>query len=143
MMQPDTILALNRLQALVAKSFPQYLMYSRPYIPPGWENVMETIAAIVADQNVIEDRISQLLIDAEAPIRTGEFPMEFTDMHDLGIDYLVNMAIAYQEQDIAAIGRLVEALHNAPAARALAEETLGMAKGHLESLKELTAAEVK
>ncbi|MCH8840898.1 MAG: hypothetical protein IH831_09560 [Planctomycetes bacterium] len=76
-------------------------------------------------------------------IRTGEFPMEFTDMHDLGIDYLVNVAIAYQQQDIDAIGRLIEDLQSAPAAKSLAEESLGMAKGHLESLRDLAPAEMK
>ncbi len=140
MLQPSIIAALNRLLAIVGRSFLQYLQYSRPYIPPGRDNVVETLASIAADQNVLADRVSQLLVEAEAPIRTGEFPMEFTDMHDLGIDYLVSMAIAYQEQDVASVGQLVDQLRGAPAAKALAEEALGMAKGHLESLRELTPA---
>jgi hypothetical protein len=143
MLQLSIIAALNRLLALVGRSFPQYLQYSRPYIPPGRDNVVETMGSIVADQNVLADRVRQMLVDAEAPIRSGEFPMEFTDMHDLRIDYLVSMAIAYQEQDIAALGQLVNELQNAPAAKALAEEALGMAKGHLESLRELTPEAVK
>lgn len=137
MLQTSTIAALNRLLAVESKSFPQYLQYSRPYIPPGRDTVVETVASIVADQNGLADRVSQILIDAEAPIRTGEFPMEFTDMHDLGIDYLVNMAVAYQQQDVGTISQLVEQLQSTPAAKALAEEALGMAKGHLESLHEL------
>jgi hypothetical protein len=143
MLQASTIAALNRLLAIVSKSFPQYLQYSRPYIPPGRNNVVETVASIVADQNGLADRISQMLVDAEAPIRTGEFPMEFTDMHDLGIDYLVNMALAYQQQDVGTIRQLVEQLQSAPAAKALAEEALGMAKGHLEALRELLPAGVE
>ena len=143
MLQPPIIAALNRLLAIVGRSFPQYLQYSRPYIPPGRDNVVETLGAIVADQNVLADRITQILVDAEAPIRTGEFPMAFTDMHDLGIDFLVNMAIAYQEQDVASISQSVTELQSAPAAKALAEEALGMAKGHLESLRELTPAAVE
>lgn len=140
MLQPPIIAALNRLLAIVGRSFPQYLQYSRPYIPPGRDNAVETLESIAADQNVLADRISQLLVDAEAPIRSGEFPMEFTDMHDLEIDYLVSMAIAYQEQDVASVGQLVDQLLGSPAAKALAEETLGMAKGHLDSLRELTPA---
>jgi hypothetical protein len=143
MLQPATIAALNRLLEVVGRSFPQYLQYSRPHIPPGRENEVETIASIVADQNGFADRITHMLIDAEASIRTGEFPMEFTDTHDLDIDFLVSLAIAYQEQDIATIGQVVDLLQNAPAAKALAEEALGMCKGHLESLQELTPATVK
>lgn len=143
MLQPATIAVLNRLLAIVGRSFPQYLQYSRPYVPAGRDNVVETLSSIVTDQHVLADRITQMLIDAEAPIRTGEFPMEFTDAHDLGIDYLVNMAIAYQEQDVQSISQLVEQLSGAPAAKALAEEALGMAKGHLELLREMTPAAVE
>jgi len=143
MNQPPTTAALNRLLAIVMRSFPQYMQYSRPYVPPGRDNVVEALATIASDQNGLADRISQMIVDAEAPLRTGEFPMEFTDMHDLGIDYLVNAAIAYQQQDIETIGQLIEGLHVAPAAKSLAEETLGMAKGHLESLQELVPSEMK
>jgi hypothetical protein len=41
---------------------------------------------------------------------------------------------------VAAIEQLVERLQTAPAAKAIAEEALGMAKGHLDTLRELTRA---
>ena len=140
MMSPETITLLNRLLGVIGKSFVQYLRYSRPYIPPGRDSVMETFESIVTDQDALVDRISQMLVDAQAPVRAGEFPMEYTDVHDLGIDFLVNAAVEYQRQDIGAIESLVEQLRSAPAAKALAEEALGMAKGHLESLRELLPA---
>ena len=48
----------------------------------------------------------------------------------------------YQKQDIAAIQQCVADLAGDPAGRALAEEVLGNARGHLESLEELLAAEL-
>ena len=138
MSQPATTILLNRLLAIVGRSFPQYLQYSRPYIPsPGRDNLVEALDAIVADQNGVAERIGQLLKDAQAPLRSGEFPMEYTDLHDLDIDYLMQLAVKYQEQDIAAISGIAEQLTLAPAAQALAEEALGMAKGHLDTLREL------
>ena len=98
---------------------------------------METLDSIVSDQNVMVQRISQLLYDAEQPPRYGEFPMEYTDLHDLDIDYLIGAAVKYQQQDIVSIGEIADQLQLAPAAQALAEEALGMAKGHLDSLQEL------
>lgn len=98
---------------------------------------MESIAAMVADQDALAKRIGQMVIDREALPREGEFPMEFTDMHDLSIDYLLGAAQGYQQQDIATLQQLIEALQFAPAAKSLAEEALGMAKGHLDSLGEL------
>jgi len=142
MSRSTTSSLLNRLLAIVVRSFPQYLQYARPYIPEGRENLLDSIHAMVADQNGIAERIGQMVIDGEFLPRSGEFPIEYTDTHDLGIDFLINMAIAYQQQDITAIGELAEQLQIAPAAKSLAEETLGMAKGHLESLRELVETEV-
>jgi len=137
-MKADTIYWLNRLLAIHCKSFPQYLRWSRPHVPPGRGEEMEAIEAIALDQDVLAERISRMIVDADALPRTGEFPMEFTDMHDLDIDYLIQAAVRYQEQDVAAIEQLVDRLHTAPSAKAIAEEALGMAKGHLETLRELT-----
>jgi hypothetical protein len=95
------------------------------------------LEAIANDQDVLADRISSMITDAGAPLRTGEFPMEYTDTHDLGIDYQIDSAIEYQHQDIDSIENLVAQLAPFPAAKSLAEEALGMAKGHLESLQEL------
>ena len=137
MSQPATSVLLNRLLAIVGRSFPQYLLYSRPYIPSGRMSLFEAIEAIAADQNVMVERISRLLSDAHTPARFGEFPMEYTDLHDLDIDFLVGAAAKYQEQDITSIAEIAEQLRLAPAAQSLAEEALGMAKGHLDSLREL------
>lgn len=137
MTQPSTTALLNRLLAIVCRSFPQYLRYSRPYIPAGREAILETLESIVTDQDIMAERIGQMIYQADELPRRGEFPMEFTDMHDLGIDFLINVAIEYQQQDIEAISELVGQLQFAPAAKSLAEETLGMAKAHLDSLKEL------
>lgn len=130
-------LVLNRLLAIAGRSFPQYLRYSRPYVPQGKEAIKEAFDRIAKDQDILTERISQQLMDAHAPLRTGEFPMEYTDTHDLGIDYQLRAAIEYQEQDIASISALVDELQLQPAAKALAEEALGMSKGHLDTLREL------
>jgi hypothetical protein len=76
-------------------------------------------------------------MDQKELARTGEFPMEFTDLHDLDIDFLIDRAMVYQRQDIELVGQLLHQLQLSPAAKSLAEETLGMAKGHLQSLQEL------
>lgn len=140
MSQPATNPLLNRLLAIVGRSFPQYLQYSRPHIPPSRDSVKETIDAIVGDQNVMVERLSQMLLDANTPPRFGGFPIQYTDLHDLDIDYLMRIAVDYQEQDIATITEIVDQLRLSPAAQSLAEEVSGMTKGHLDSLKEILPA---
>jgi hypothetical protein len=137
MSQPSTIHLLNRLLGIVSRSFLQYLKFSQPYVPPGRKEVLEVLETMVTDQNSMADRISQMVMDQKELARTGEFPMEFTDLHDLDIDFLVDRAMVYQRQDIELVGQLLHQLQLSPAAKSLAEETLGMAKGHLQSLQEL------
>lgn len=137
MMTIDAIRQLNRLLAIHCRSFVQYLRWSRPHVPPGHEDEVETLAAIASDQDALAERITRMVIESGALPRTGEFPMEFTDLHDLDIDFLTAAAVKYQEFDLAAIQKIVEALEAAPAAKSIAEEALGMSKGHLDSLREL------
>lgn len=142
MMTLDVIRRLNRLLAIHCRSFVQYLRWSRPYVPPERQDAVETLDAIAQDQDAMADRISRMIVDAGALPHTGEFPMEFTDSHDLNLDFLIAAAVRYQEYDLAAIQEIVDGLTTAPAARALAEEALGMSKGHLDSLRELVRVPV-
>lgn len=133
----DTINVLNRVLTILERSFPQYLRYARPYIPRGREGVMETIEAIVAGQDALAQRVSQQVSESGGLPDHGDFPIEFTDTHDLDIDFLVQEAIDCFKQDIADLVDCVDALRFAPAAQSLASEALGMTKGHLELLEEL------
>lgn len=133
----ESIAALNRILAILMRSFPQYLRYARPFIPPGQAIAMETINEIATGQDTLAERVSDQIVAAGAIPDSGEYPMEFTDTHDLAIDYLVREAICYQRQDIEALAESAESLSLAPAAQSLAYEALGMAKGHLESLQEI------
>lgn len=137
MPSPDTIDILNRVFVVLQRSFPQYLRYSRPYTPAGKENITQTIEQIVAAQDNLAERISQCIVESGGLPDPGKFPIEFTDTHDLEIDFLIHEAISYQKEDVANLEALVDQLRLAPAAQSLAAEALGLAKGQLESLEEL------
>jgi bacterioferritin (cytochrome b1) len=137
MPSPDTIEILNRVLVLVTRSFPQYLRYARPYIPPGREHVLKTINEIVTAQEQLAERIGRYIFELGGLPDPGRFPIELTDTHDLAIDFLIREAIGYQRQDIANLQQCVDTLRLAPAAQSLAAEALGMTKGHLQSLQEL------
>jgi hypothetical protein len=136
----ETTDMLNRVLAILVRSFPQYLRYARPYIPAGREDVMQTIDQIVAGQDALAERVSDTVFEAGDLPDDGKFPIEFTDTHDLSIDFLVREAIECQKQDIVDLKECVDALRLSPAAQMLAEEALGQAKGHLELLEELGRA---
>lgn len=133
----DIVHILNRVLAVLSKSFPQYILFSRPYIPRSRQQVLDTFEEIAADQTMLAERISQCVFDAGGLAQMGAFPMEFTDTHDLSVDHLLREAIRYQHEDIANLQQCRDELTGAATAHALAEEAVGMAKGHLESLEEL------
>ena len=132
---PDTINVLNRVLEILEHSFPQYLRYARPYVPPGRENIMQTIEQIVAGQDALAERVSQHIFESSGLPDHGDFPIEYTDTHDLSIDFLLQEAIDCVKQDVADLEECVEAVRLAPAAQSLASEALGMTKGHLELLQ--------
>ena len=132
--------ALNRVLAILERSFTQYLRYARPYIPPGRERVSNILDTIVSGQDALAERVTHMIHEAGGLPDNGEFPIEYTDSHDLSIDFLIREAIEGQKRDIADLTQCVEQLRLAPAAQSLASEALGMAKGNLEVLQELAKA---
>lgn len=133
----ETTDVLNRVLAILERSFTQYLRWAKPYVPPGREDVEQSLAQIVAGQDELAERVSHLVFEAGGLPDNGKFPIEYTDTHDLAIDYLIREAIDNQKQDIVDLANCAEALRHSPAAQSLASEALGQAKGNLETLEEL------
>jgi hypothetical protein len=133
--------ALNRLLAIHYRSLPMYLHCAWPWTRPADEGsrdqqIAETLRHVVADQQRFVERISDALLDEGADIDPGAFPMEYTDLHDLSIEFLGKQLIDRQRRDIASIASCVRELADDPYLKSLAEEALGAAKGHLDSLVE-------
>ena len=139
-MEPvDTNDVLNRLSVIHNRSLPMYLSYASPSWRWGDDTARQTLQHIVADQKEYVDRIGSMIMDNDGVVRSGEFPMTFTGLHDLSFDFLLGKLIEHQKRDIAAIEACVLDLNRNPMAKALAEESLGAAKAHLQSLEELAA----
>jgi bacterioferritin (cytochrome b1) len=133
----ESIAALNRVLGVVLRSFPQYLRWSRPWVPPGHERVLEALERIVTEQEAFAERIFDAVDDLGGLPDTGEFPMEFTDTHDLSIDYLLREAVGYGQQDVAELERAAAMPDLTPQAELLVKEAASAAKRHLASLEAL------
>jgi bacterioferritin (cytochrome b1) len=137
----DTIAVLNRVLAVVLRSFPQYLRWSRPWVPPGHERQLETLEKIVTEQEELAERLFETIDDLGGLPDTGEFPMEFTDTHDLSIDYMLREAVGYGRQDVANLAAAAATPNLAPQAEPLVSEAVRMAKRQLASLEALVASQ--
>ena len=135
----NTLQVLNRLYAIHSCSLPSYLRFARPFGLRNSDQTKQTLDQIADAHAETTDKIGSLILQMNGEIAGGEYPMVFTGWHDLSIRFLIGKVVEYQQRDIAAIEGCVAQLSAAPAAKALAEECLGSAKGQLELLAELNA----
>jgi hypothetical protein len=128
---------LNRLLTTLHRSLPMYLTYACPWTHRGDERAVTALKSIVENQKELAGRVAQFILSRHETIEMGEYPIEFLDTHDLSLDYLLTRLVEFQKRDVAAIERCVAELQKDRQAAALAEEALGAARGHLETLEEL------
>lgn len=140
MFAAESIAALNRVLAIVVRSFPQYLRWSRPWVPPGHERELETFEKIVTEQDELAERLFAAIDQLGGLPDRGEFPMEFTDTHDLSIDYALREAVGYGRQDVADLEAIAATPNLAPQAQPLVVEAVHLARRQLASLEALVAA---
>ncbi len=133
----DSIAALNTVLGVELRSFPQYLRWSRPWVPPGHEGDIEALERMVKEQDALAERVFDAIDDLGGLPDTGEFPMEFTDTHDLSIDYMLREAVGYCQQDVADLEAAAATPNLAPQAAPLVNEAANMAKRHLATLEAL------
>jgi len=135
MNQPDPAEVLNRLLRVLYRSLPVYLAEVKPWSTQESPQA-RAIEAIAADQLRLAERVGEAILGHGGRIDRGSFPAEFTAKNDLAMEFLLRAAAEHLQRDVAAIQQCVADLANAPFLRPLAEEALGSARGHLESLKE-------
>lgn len=141
MAQPRTIDILNRLYMLHHRSLPAYLHYAPPDRIRNHPQARQVLAQVVADQAATADKLATMVLEEGGAVAPGEFPMWFTGLHDLSVEYLVGQLIERQQKFIAACEGLADQLAASPYAQAAAREAVGEAKGHLDNLQELATAD--
>ena len=130
--------ALNRLLTVIERSLPLYLSYTTPWTREGDDKATAALKHIVADQQQLAGRIADVILEM-GPIDLGEYPIEFYDLHDLSLEFLLTKLVEYQKKSVAKLERLAPELQEDRVAGALGEEALGAARGHLETLEELVS----
>ena len=143
MRQPNIIAMLNRALATVYRSLPMFVELVDPWTHPGDEGGERLLANIVADQKLYSGRLADLILDLAGSPDPGAFPMVYTDLHLLSLDYLLVEIAEQQRRDVATLAECVTDAASNARAKALLEEVLGNARGHLESLEQVAGQAAK
>ena len=128
---------LNRLLILHQRSLPMFMTYAALWHSKQSGHAVQTLQHLVEDQKRLAGKISEYLQEMRWRIDPGEFPLEYTGLHDLSLTFLWPKLIDAQRGDVAEIEKCVASLANDPFARAIAEEALGAARGHLQTMEEV------
>lgn len=137
MAAPSTNDILNDILLVHNRSLVRYLHDAVPWLKPNEDRVLVTLQQIATDQEQMVDRLGRFIEENGGHWDMGEYPMVFTAYHDVAFDWLLPVLIDRQQKTVSYLQRCVEQLSTAPMAKAIAEETVGLAKGHLELLEEL------
>ena len=137
----QTCSSLNRLSVAHSRSLTVYLQYAPPWLEKGHEEVTTVLEQIVRDQEATVDRIGTMIQSAGEDVDPGKFPISFTGLHDLSIEYLVSLMIEGQREIISISEQAVSELAADAMAQAVAQESVGTAKAHLDSLLEIADSE--
>ncbi|MDA0659652.1 MAG: hypothetical protein O2931_02380 [Planctomycetota bacterium] len=133
-----SIAVLGRLLQMHATSLPTYVANARPWIGNGQRQSEECLNQISRDHQYMAGKIMQrILALGGSPEQGSRFPMEFTDLHDLSLDFILSEVLRYQTVLEKTINECVAKLEAHPESQSIACEAAGMAQGHRELLQEL------
>lgn len=130
---------LNELLALHSTSLAMYLSNAKPWTIGSEPRAAQTMSDVARDHKRMVDRIGNVILKYQGIVRYGEFPMQFTDLHDLSPEYLVSAVQKELASTDKRISEIVDSLADYPEALAVAQEAAGASKGHLDNLAELMA----
>lgn len=133
-----SIADLTRLLQMHATSLPTYLANAHPWIGIGQRQSEDCLNQISRDHQYMAGKILQRILDlGGSPGQTSGFPMEFTDLHDLSLDYILKEVLRHQQALESITNECVTKLASQPESQSIAYEAAGMARGHRELLQEL------
>ncbi len=139
-----TIDALNRLLVIMHRSLARYIVDASPWTPPALQaeagQAQLLLTNLVADEKLYAEKLADLIMTRGGTLDLGDFPMQFTDTNDLALDFMLGELLHCQRQDVALIEACARDLAADTEAKTLADEILGNARGHLQSLKDFFAA---
>ena len=134
----SVIAVLNRLSALHNRSLAVYLADAKPWAPGAGvsEAALNELRLLAEAHRNTVARLGKMILDRDGELMHGHFPLRFASYHDLSLSFLLGELVVRQEKLVEQIQECAVELAGRPLEKAVVEEILGQAKGHLESLRE-------
>jgi hypothetical protein len=128
---------LNQLLRLLLRGLSAYAVEVNPWTQPGRRPPGKALANLAADRRLFANRINRAILDRGAYPDPGSFPLEYTGLNDVSIEYLANEIIDSLHVDIEILQEISSQLAAFPELHALTEEIIGNTIGHAEILEKV------
>lgn len=136
----DTVGLLNRLFRIVHRSLPVYLAQARPWPGPSGQKAQELLARMAADHQALAVRLAAAIRQEGGVVDFGRFPLEFTSMNDVTIDFILRKVHQRLEHKVRAMSHYVDDLADAPSLQPIAEDMHRLTLEHLAAIREMQNA---
>ncbi|MGD0382300.1 MAG: hypothetical protein ABSA77_02185 [Thermoguttaceae bacterium] len=132
---------LHQFLHMLCRGLPAYVVEINPWMQPGHGPLGKALANLAADRRLFANRTAQALLERGEYPDPGTFPLEYTGLNDVSIEYLTGEIIDSLQLDIEILPEFSAQLAEIPELHALAEEILGNTIGHAEILEKMMNAE--
>ncbi len=131
---------LNEILIRILRGLLQYSGECWPWSSASQDGEHAAIQNMVVEQQEDVHQLSSLLDERGHFIDFGTYPTEYTDLHFVSLDYLLDELVAEQTDLVADLDRAVSDCRDDPPAQELLQSIVPSAIAHLERLRELAAA---
>jgi glycine cleavage system regulatory protein len=122
-----------------SRSLLQYLQESFPWTTSDRQSAVAQVRAMSQEERDALTRVARFLIRHQIDLPyLGSFPMDFTTINFIGLDYAVPLLVKSEREAIADLEHDLPQIANADA-RGLVQEILTVKQRHLKDLENLAA----
>jgi hypothetical protein len=126
---------LGGLLRLLCRGLPVYLLEVRPWVSSADESLSKALARLVDDRRLYAGHVAQAILSRGGYPDPGPFPLKFTGLNDVSLEYLARTLHASLRADMEILQSYSRRLEEMPRLHALSEEILGNTRGHAEILE--------
>ena len=129
--------ALNQVLIDLDKSLLSYVAEAWPWSSQADATVRGAVEELAVRRRESVGRLADQLVEREWPVDFGTYPTEYTDLHYVGLDYLLSQLVHDQKRVTAGIERTLRAASGDAQAKPLLEEILNSERDTLARLQKL------
>lgn len=136
---PETLILLNDLLVSIHRSLLQYAAEAWPWTDAHAGDVREQIVAAAEKQHESVRDLALYLDRHGHTVAWGQFPVAFTSLHFVSLDYLMSRIVAGQQEIVDKCRRVAEAVGEDARAAKLVESLIQVESARLRSLQPINA----